>query len=111
MHLQNKKRNIFFDLLSSPTVDIGLEISGQLILLFCYFLMKKIQLDFQLVCFQLPFMLLQVMKMIFQVTKSSMGKEDAEKTVEMLRKDTRRAARKRRESTELRKEKKNYSPD
>lgn len=57
-------------------------------------------------------MQLQVTKRIFQLTKSHMGKKDAKKTVEMLRKNTRRRATKgRSESTELRKEKRNYSPD
>lgn len=74
-------------------------------------LIRTIRVDSQLLLgFHLPFMPLQATKRIFQPTKNSMAKEDAKKTVKMLRENTRRKARKRRrESTERRKEKRNYS--
>lgn len=92
-------------MLSSP--------SGQLIPLLCYLLIKKIRADFQLLFhFQSTFIVL-VLKRIFQLTKSSIGKEDAKKTVKMQRKNNtgRKVTKRKRKSTELRKEKRNYSPN
>lgn len=56
-------------------------------------------------------MLLQVMRMTFQLTKSSMRKKDAKEKGEMLGKNKRRKATERgKESTDPGKERKNYSP-
>lgn len=58
-----------------------------------------------------PFMLFQVMRMTFQLTKSSMRKKDAKEKGEMLGKNKRRRATERgKESTDPGKKRRNYSP-